>query len=368
MGSGEAPGLKQESKPRGSALARIRAIFMRLSSVPPAPPRVRQILRSPTEIQSSAANQDYVQRVNRALDYVLAHLDEPLPLEAVAQAAGFSPFHFHRIFRAALGETLNQFVKRVRLERAVRLMAHGPTRTLTEVALECGFQSSSDFSRCFKQRYGVPPSAFDARLFREQRREEWQAVVEGSEGARLDRLPPGENPDGFEVELVDLPARTVAYTRVLDPYRPDVARQACMDMLAWAEERGLADGQWLGYQWDDPEIVAHADCRYDVGLVVERCAPEGVIGCIEFAPMRVAQLELRGGIELVMRALDWLWGTWLPNSAYAPSDQPAFEAWIGRPFAHGEEHFEIHAQLPLIPRLGGPTRASKGEASPNPQA
>jgi AraC family transcriptional regulator len=42
-----------------------------------------------------------------------------------------------------------------------------------------------------------------------------------------------------------------------------------------------------------------------------------------------------------------LYGTWLPGSGYVPDDQPGFEAWIGRPFAHGTEYFEIDAQLPI---------------------
>ena len=56
---------------------------------------------------------------------------------------------------------------------------------------------------------------------------------------------------------------------------------------------------------------------------------------------------MKGTIELELRALDWLFGTWLPNSAYVPADQPCFESWIGRPFAHGFSHFELHAQIPV---------------------
>ena len=83
---------------------------------------------------------DYVDRVNRAIDFVVQNLDRPLPLADVARAAGFSPFHFHRIFRSIVGESLNEFVKRVRLEHAVKLLSHDrrsqrPGRSLTEVAL-----------------------------------------------------------------------------------------------------------------------------------------------------------------------------------------------------------------------------------------
>ena len=115
----------------------------------------------------------------------------------------------------------------------------------------------------------------------------------------------------------------------------------------WAEERGLADGQWLGYMWDEPEVVALADCRYDVALVVDAFVQEGDIGTTTFPAMRVAEVAIRGDIHLEVRALDWLYQTWLPHSGHVPDDQPVFEAWIGRPFAHGNEYFELACQLPI---------------------
>ncbi len=67
--------------------------------------------------------------------------------------------------------------------------------------------------------------------------------------------------------------------------------------------------------------------------------------------MRVAQITISGGIDLEMRALDWLYGTWLPTSGCVPDNQPGFEAWIGRPFAHGFEHFELNIQIPIKTEL-----------------
>jgi AraC family transcriptional regulator len=63
---------------------------------------------------------DYADRINRAINFVLNNMDRPIRLEQVARVACFSPFHFHRIFRSLIGESLNEFVKRVRLERATR--------------------------------------------------------------------------------------------------------------------------------------------------------------------------------------------------------------------------------------------------------
>ena len=96
----------------------------------------------------------------------MANLEARLKLEDVAAVAGFSPYHFHRIFQALAGETLHAFTNRVRLERAVYLMAHGTLRSLTDVALAVGFSSSSAFSRVFRQHLGVSPRMFDIGAFR----------------------------------------------------------------------------------------------------------------------------------------------------------------------------------------------------------
>ena len=115
---------------------------------------------------SNLANFDYVDRVNRGIDYVTQNLGGPLRLEDVAAAACFSPFHFHRIFRTLMGETLASFIKRVRLERSVYLLSHIKRATLTDIAFSCGFSSSSDFTRAFRGYYGVPPSRFDVEQLR----------------------------------------------------------------------------------------------------------------------------------------------------------------------------------------------------------
>ena len=296
------------------------------------------------------ANPEYLDRVNRAIDHITRDLRQPLKLEDVARVACFSPHHFHRIFRSLVGETLHAFVKRVRLERAVYLLSHRPQDSLTAIALACGFSSSSDFSRSFRARYGVPPRAFDVEHFRRTRREAGLgSLLPPEQRHRLQRLPPGDNPDGFTVRLRELPARRVAYLRVTRPYEGDRVANATARLVEWARARGLAGGQWLGYQWDDPEIVALDECRYDIGVEVpEDTVVDGGISSTHLTPMQVAEIEIAGNVDLELRALDWLYGTWLPSSGYAPDHHPGFEAFAGEPFAHGGEHFELRVQLAVV--------------------
>jgi len=295
----------------------------------------------------SATPSAYLERVNRAIDFIVNHLDKPIRLTDVSRAASFSPFHFHRVFQAMVGTTLADFIKRRRLEKALSLMAHSQM-SLTEIALACGFASSSDFSRRFKQTFHAPPSRFDIEGWRRAHRAQLEAALpEGIARHHLNRMPEPPDGDGFPVRLRELPKRTVAYIRVAKPYRGNAVVSAIERLVVWAERRGLADRQWLGYQWDNPELVALEDCHYYAAVEVDDVIPKGEIGRYVFPPMLVAEIEIRGDIALEVRALDWLYGVWLPRSRYFPDDQPGFEAWIGRPFAHGAEYFEINIQLPI---------------------
>jgi AraC family transcriptional regulator len=296
----------------------------------------------------TATKATYIERVNRAIDHAVNHLHEPPRLRDLSRAARLSPFHFHRVFQALVGETPAEFVKRLRLEKALSLMARSPAPSLTSIAHQCAFASSSDFSRGFKQHFGVPPRAFDIKAWRKARGEELEARVEQVvQPPRLERLPPRHNPDQFRVRIRELSAREVAYIRVSRPYEGDGVLRAAERLIAWAERRGFANGEWLGYQWDNPEITSLKDCRYYVGVEAQPFTPKGEVGKFRFPAMVVAELEIRGGLDLELRALQWLYGSWLPRSGYVPDDHPCFEAWMGRPFAHGTEYFELYIQLPI---------------------
>jgi AraC family transcriptional regulator len=301
-----------------------------------------------SEKTQPATRATYIQRVNLAIDHIVGHLSLPLRLRDLSRVAMLSPFHFQRVFHALVGSTPADFVRRLRLEKALGLMSRTRSPSLTTIALGCGFSSSSDFSRSFKRRFGVSPSSFDMRAWRQARGAELEAVVdEATKLAHVERLPPRQNPDSFRVRIRDLPLRTVAYIRVDKPYQGNGVIKAVQNLVTWAERNRLAEGQWLGYQWDNPEITLLKDCRYFVAVEAERFAPKGEVGRCQFPPMAVAQLAIRGGLDLELRALQWLYGTWLPQSGFVPDDQPCFEAWMGRPFANGTEFFELFVQLPI---------------------
>jgi AraC family transcriptional regulator len=101
------------------------------------------------------------------LEFTASHLDEDLSLRALAAKAGLSPFHLHRLFSAEAGETAKQFALRLRLDRAAVMLIQS-REPIVEIALANGFQSHEVFSRTFRRRFGMSPSAYRAQGFRLQ--------------------------------------------------------------------------------------------------------------------------------------------------------------------------------------------------------
>ena len=98
-------------------------------------------------------------QIKRVLDYIHQHLDQPLNRSLLAQIAGFSVPHFHRLFTAATGESVWHYIRRLRLERAARKLRMGAT-DIGEVAFAAGYATHAAFSKAFKEQYGLSPSAF----------------------------------------------------------------------------------------------------------------------------------------------------------------------------------------------------------------
>ncbi|MEO1155400.1 MAG: AraC family transcriptional regulator [Pseudomonadota bacterium] len=97
-------------------------------------------------------------RLARAAEHVEAHLEATITLDAMADVAGLSPFHFNRAFRAATGRTPHQYVTARRIERARRLLT--TDMPAAQVAFACGFASQSHFGQVFKAATGLTPRAY----------------------------------------------------------------------------------------------------------------------------------------------------------------------------------------------------------------
>ena len=96
-------------------------------------------------------------QLRSVVDFIRSQLDKDVSLIALAECAHISPFHFARLFRATVGLPPHQFVLRLRLQRATRLIKAGQL-TLAQIAIDCGFHDQPHFTRTFQRVFGTTPA------------------------------------------------------------------------------------------------------------------------------------------------------------------------------------------------------------------
>src|SRR5271168_556590 len=206
---------------------------------------------------------EYARRINRVIDYLRGNLDRQVKLKELAKVACFSEFHFHRIFRAVSGETLNNFTNRLRLEKAARLLRYSD-QSLTDIALECGFSSSATFSRAFRSGYDTSPSEF--RKSGEIKKSKICKELFPQEEYGLP-MSADERRAAFPVRLIDIPERQVAYIRVTNAFDLDRMLAAFVTVIEWAKSQDVfSQGILFGMTVDDPHVTPKHLYRYEVCL------------------------------------------------------------------------------------------------------
>ncbi|MCR9163643.1 MAG: GyrI-like domain-containing protein [Nannocystaceae bacterium] len=310
----------------------------------------------------SAHRSEYVQRINRVVDYVEAHLLEPLPLEQLASVAHFSPFHFHRVFRAMIGETPQQFVQRLRLERAALELRRRPDQPVTEIALESGFASPATFARAFRSAFGVSATQWRAekerKLGKALRKEGVVAQEAGAEDDAMKRTD-----DLAKVTVKTLPPLRVAYVRNTGPYACDQALFAGLvtTIGTWAAARDVfgpdttldkarGAGGLLCVYHDSPDVTAEERLRISACVAIDdEMVVDGVASDMRLHAGRYAVAHFRIEMAQYPEAWPWLIERWLPDSGYQPDDHPGYERYLNVPEQDPRGKLEFEICLPVRP-------------------
>ena len=297
-----------------------------------------------TLLNNEASNYEYLFRLNRTLDYVRDHCAEDLTLAKLAKVACFSKFHFHRIFRTALGETINQYVRRVRLEKAARMLTHNKDQSIIDIALDCGFSSSQNFAKAFKAHFGVTPTYVRTEYnWGRMKNILAKAESEGREAVPSECAPNEDNDcshsgplinriveqrASLPVKVTEMPGYWVAYARIIGPYCLETAAPAFVQLLQWARPRGLINEKTLilGVLRNDPDITPVDKCIFDACITIpESVKSDGRINVQflrggKFAVYR-CEIDPDGHHEAWMRLIIH----WLLSSGYQPDNRPYYE-------------------------------------------
>jgi AraC family transcriptional regulator len=329
----------------------------------------------PDTTKQKFLREEYRSRINQVIDYIEKNIDKDLLLEDLARVAHFSPFHFHRIFGAMLGETLNQFIQRIRIEKAAVKLINQPKKSITEIAFDCGFSGSATFARAFKAAFGISASQWrngrnldESKIGKIESNDDQHAdkigkafeisssYIGGVNFNQIWRIKMKTKPRlEANVEVREMPEIHVAYIRHIGPYKGDAElfRKLFEKLLKWAGPRGLLqfpETRMLTLYYDDLNITDESKLRMDVCITVPPDTPvDGEIGKTTIRAGKYAFAHFEIGVNEYEDAWNAVFGGWLPESGYQPEDGPCYELYHNNPEEHPEHKQIVDICVPVKP-------------------
>jgi AraC family transcriptional regulator len=117
------------------------------------------LIRSVINVHASRDRLTEKVELNRVIEYLHSHMDDKITVDVLASVAHLSASHFARVFKEETGKAPMEYVHNFRLERAKKLLLAGD-KSITEIAMECGFNNPSYLSACFQKQYRITPSEY----------------------------------------------------------------------------------------------------------------------------------------------------------------------------------------------------------------
>ena len=293
----------------------------------------------------TAAQQNYQARMQRVLAYVDAHLDDELDLAVLSGVAAFSRFHFHRQFSATFGLSVHRYVQLARLKRASQALAWDDATSVTDIAMDAGYEAPDAFARAFRQRLAQAPSSF-------RQSPDWSSW--------LSAFGPLDNARNKAMQIIfeesDVTIREVTDTPVARlEHRGDRARlgETLERFRAWSKAAGLSPetgrSSYMVFR-SEREPAIPEDYSMDICVETDRLigAEDGPIHAGIIPGGRCAVLRYPGNSNNLEPAGLYLYRDWLPQSGEEVRDFPLYVRRQLVPVANVAAHeVVVELYLPL---------------------
>ena len=231
---------------------------------------------------------EYHKRISSAMDYIQLNIQSDLNLESIAKAAHLSPFHFHKLFKLIVGETVADYSRRIKLEKAAGLFFYQKKLPITDVAMELGFSSSQNLAKSFKQHFNLTPTEIKnlstkdelTRLIQKNRKT-GNASAEGStyttaptsnlmeaENMKPQVATPASEIETLKLNIAEFEQRHLIYKRLIGEYGVGV-QEAFTELSQFVSTREITRLEPVYIIWDNPEITPVEKCRTDVCITLK---------------------------------------------------------------------------------------------------
>ena len=294
---------------------------------------------------------DYKKRICHAMNFISRNIERDLSLEEIAETASFSMFHFHRIFKAVVGETVAGFTRRLRLELAANRLLSKQLDDITTIAIDSGFSSSQNFAKAFRQHFGTTPSEYRKSKIGNINSKKENALslqtMYDSDTVFMNLLN-NERRNTMNTEVREMPEYNVAYVRKVGPYVKETCEPAFGELMQWAGPRNfVGPGKILAIYWDNPDVTPPEKCRFDACIIVpDGTVPEGqvFIQTISGGPYAVCHFEIKP--DSIQKTWEDAFA-WLCDSGYECNDTPCYELYHNNAAEHPEGKWIFDICIPL---------------------
>ena len=267
-----------------------------------------------------AAFHSYHARMQRVLDHIDRHLDDDLDLDAVSGIAAFSKYHFHRQFTATFGLTVHRYIQLARMKRASHRLVYRDAHSVTDIAMDAGYDAPDAFARAFRQRFGQSPSSFR----KAPDWEPWLAAFGPLDNARSKLMQTTYTSN--DVTIRDIAPTSVAIME----HRGDPATigATIQRFIAWRKAAGLSPKATSTFNvfHSDPRTTPPAEYRMDLCVgtdrPIEAYGEQVEAGTIPGG--RCAVLRVVGNTDNLEPAALYLYRDWLPASGEEARDFPLY--------------------------------------------
>lgn len=277
--------------------------------------------------------EEYQRRINIVVEYINNNLDGKLDLNKLAELSMLSPYHFHRIVKAFLGEPVGSYITRIRVESAARLLRYSDLPVET-IAFNVGYEMTSSLSKAFKQFYDISPSEY--RIHKE-----YYIIKPTSIRPELNLKAP---------KIIELEPKQAIYIRLTGDYSENDYGGTWERLWGFVKTEKLfsAGIEHICVYHDDPKVTESDKLRTEVCLVVKKPATvKGEIGVKTIAGGKYAVFLYQGSYADLGSVYDTIYSHWLPNMGCEVRDAPLFEKYLNNPNRTEPEKLKTEIYIPI---------------------
>ena len=287
-------------------------------------------------------NQTQLDRYKRLITFINQKFKEHIQIEDIEEAAFYSYRNINRIFNALHHETIGQYIKRLRLEKAAEYLKYSD-KAISDIALDIGYSDLAAFSKAFKAKFQCSPAVF--RNTQQVKRD----IISKS-------IHPEAEQEGeylnFEIEA--LPEMQILYLEYHGNYEHISAiKNTWEKLLAYALKHQLLQDQsiLLAEILDDNDITDHINCRYHAGLILEKqidFSLEGLFKTKTIAAQKYAKFIHKGSHESSTETYDQIYAQWIHHAQLELADQATLEFYPNDDGNTPEDELITEIYIPII--------------------